>query len=381
MGLTSMSDSVYEHGGPDRLYYVQWLRVLLTILVVAHHSADPYVPIGGGDWSAIVDDPASSDLLQTLFVFNRTFFMGFFFLVSGYFLDASLARNGPWGVIRNRLIRLGIPLVVISVFVFGSGFYALYGEGLGYFVYIFRDYIGGGNVEFGHLWFIAHLLIYAVVYVLLRTLFPMLGTVGSRSDPPGHVAILIYALAIGAIMALVRLTWPIDTWVRFFGLVRGEPARMPFYLTLFTIGIIAGRANWFARLPSSVAVPWFAAGALIFATLAVLATPRLAQPDTTFMRIAWGFLEPVVGLGMILGLLVLFRRYLASPGPWLRRLEGNIYGIFLIHLFVVIGLQLALLDVEWPALMKFFAVTIGTLAISYPIIALLRRIPGVAAVI
>ena len=375
-----MSARMHERSSPGRLYDVQWLRVLLTILVVAHHAAEPYVAVGG-DWGAIVDDPDSSDLLLTLFVFNRTFFMGFFFLISGYFLDASLARNGAWGVVRGRLIRLGIPLVVLVVLVFGSIGYALYGEGLGYFEFIFRNYIGGGNAEFGHLWFIAHLLIYVLLYILLRALFPALGTIGARSDTPGHGTILIYVLALGAITALVRLTWPIDTWVRFFGLVPGEPAHMPFYLTLFSIGILAGRAGWFARLESRVAKPWFAAGALIFTILAVLATPRLAQPDTTFMRIAWAFLEPVVGIGMILGLLVLFRRYLATPGPWLRWLEGNLYGVYLIHLFLVIALQMALLDSGWPALMKFFAVTFGTLAISFPIIALLRRIPGFRAVI
>ena len=77
--------------------------------------------------SDIVDDPASSDLLLTLFVFNRTFFMGFFFLISGYFLDASLARHGAWGVAKPRLVRLGIPMFLIVVFVFRTIGYLLYG--------------------------------------------------------------------------------------------------------------------------------------------------------------------------------------------------------------------------------------------------------------
>ena len=376
-----MSNATRTPARSDRLYYVQWIRVLLTVLVVAHHAAEPYVAIGGGDWGAIVDDPASSDLLLTLFVFNRTFFMGFFFLISGYFIDASLARNGPWGVIRSRLIRLGIPLVVVVVFVFGSIGYALYGQGRGYFEFIVVDYLGGGNAEFGHLWFIAHLLIYVLLYVLLRALIPALGTIGARSDPPAHLTILIYVLAIGAIMALVRLVWPIDTWIRFFGVVRGEPAHLPFYLSLFAIGILAGRAGWFSRLESRIAMPWFAAGALLFAVLAGLATPRLAQPDTTPLRIVWAFLEPVVGVGMILGLLVLFRRTLATRGPWLSRLQGNLYGVYLLHLFVVIGLQMALLETGWGALIKFLAVLLGTLVISFPVIALLRRIPGFRAVL
>lgn len=67
-----MNSATQLPNGIIRLYYIQWIRVLSTILVVAHHAAVPYVAVGGGDWSAIVDDPASSDLLLTLFVFNRT---------------------------------------------------------------------------------------------------------------------------------------------------------------------------------------------------------------------------------------------------------------------------------------------------------------------
>ena len=363
-----------------RLHYVQWIRVLLTVLVVAHHGAEPYVAVGG-DWSEIVNDPARSDILLTLFVLNRTFFMGFFFLISGFFIDASLARHGAWRVVRDRLIRLGIPLFVLVVFVFGSIGYAIYGDGMSYFRFISRDYLGGGNAEFGHLWFIAHLLIYVLVYVGLRALLPSLGTGGAQSDPPGHGTILVFVLVIGAILALVRQWWPIDTWPRFFGLIPGEPAHMPFYIALFAVGLLAGRANWLARLDSRVAPTWFAFGATVFLALAIWGTPRLAQPDTPTMKLVWAFLEPVVGIGMILGIVVLFRRYLAAPSRLLKALEGNLYGIYLIHLFVVIGLQVALVNTGLPALVKFTIVVVGTLVVSFPIIALLRRLPGFRAVL
>ena len=365
----------------SRLHFIQWIRVLLTVLVVAHHAAVPYVAIGGGEWSDIVPETATSDVLQVLFVFNRTFFMGFFFLISGYFLDASLARHGAWGVLRSRLIRLGLPMLLIVTFVFGTIGYAVYGEGQGYVTFVLRDYLGSGNAEFGHLWFIAHLLVYIVVYIALRAAIPAIGTLGSNAAPPGHLAIAAYALGIGVVLAIVRQTWPIDTWVRFAGLFKGEPAHMPFYMTLFTIGVLAGRAGWFLKLDTKVALVWAVAGLAIFLALAIPATPRLAQPDTRIMQIAWAFLEPVVGIGMMLGLLVFFRTYLARPGPVLARLDGNIYGVYLIHLFVVIGLQAALVGLDWPPLAKFTIVLLGTLAISLPVIALLRLIPAVRAVI
>lgn len=364
----------------SRLYYVQWIRVLLTILVVAHHAAEPYVAIGGGGWGDLVKETAKSDLLQTLFVFNRTFFMGFFFFISAYFLDSSLARHGSWGVIRNRLIRLGIPILIFVVFVFGSIGYAVYGEGIGYFEFLYR-YITGGNAEFGHLWFIAHLLVYVIFYVLLREIFPIIGSFGAGSDASSHSAILTYVLLIGAVLAVFRQVWPIDTWVRFFGTFRGEPAHMPFYVTLFAIGLVAGRANWLPKLETNIAVTWFLLGIVVFVVLASMSTARLAQPDTTAFRILWAFLEPVVGVGVMLGLLVFFRRFFSRTGPLLRMLEGNIYGVYLVHLFVVIGLQGAMVGFSWPPLGKFAIVLTGTLIISFPLIALLRLIPATRKVI
>ncbi|MBT8460213.1 MAG: hypothetical protein KJN60_11130, partial [Boseongicola sp.] len=183
------------------------------------------------------------------------------------------------------LVKLGIPLVVIVTFVFGPIGYALYGEGQGYFTFIFRDYLGSGNAEFGHLWFIAHLLVYVMAYVLLRAAFPWLGTFGAQWPPPGHLAIANYVLVIGAVLALVRLVWPIDTWVQLFGVVPGEPAHMPFYTTLFLIGVLAGRAGWFSRIETRVGLVWFAIGAGLFVVLAAVDTPRLAQPDTAQMRL------------------------------------------------------------------------------------------------
>ena len=43
---------------------------------------------------------------------NQAYFMGLLFLISGYFSPQSLDRKGPARFVRDRLIRLGIPLVV-----------------------------------------------------------------------------------------------------------------------------------------------------------------------------------------------------------------------------------------------------------------------------
>ncbi|MEZ5770048.1 MAG: acyltransferase, partial [Paracoccaceae bacterium] len=220
----------------ERLHYVQWLRVLLICLVVGQHAAEPYVVTGGG-W--MVSDPAKSALLLAPFVLNGTFFMGFFFLISGYFLDASLDRHGAARVIGDRLLRLGVPLVLIVVFLNGAIGWAIEGEGMGYGPFLLTRYLPG-TPEFGPLWFIAHLLVYILVYALWRATFAGEARWLRAPRAPGHRAILGFVLGLGAVTALTRIWYPIDDWVRIGGLIPAEPARLPQYIGLFAIGILAG---------------------------------------------------------------------------------------------------------------------------------------------
>jgi peptidoglycan/LPS O-acetylase OafA/YrhL len=63
-----------------RLYYLDYLRVALTILVIAHHVGQAYGPTGGA-WP--VQEPTRAALLGPFFTVNRSFFMSLFFMISG----------------------------------------------------------------------------------------------------------------------------------------------------------------------------------------------------------------------------------------------------------------------------------------------------------
>ena len=81
--------------------------------MVLHHLAIVY---GAGAAFYYVEPPYNDALaylvLLVFILINQSYFMGLLFLISGYFSPGSLERNGPRRFIRDRLIRLGIPLVV-----------------------------------------------------------------------------------------------------------------------------------------------------------------------------------------------------------------------------------------------------------------------------
>lgn len=362
-------------GRPQKLHFVQWLRVALISLVVSHHAAQPYGPTGGA-WP--IADPVSSPVLLPFFVLNAAFFMGFFFLIAGYFTEAPFERKGAGAFVASRLVRLGVPLVVLGVFVNGALIWAGSESGAGFWRFLVTEYLGGLRYELGPLWFIAHLLVYGLGFAAWRAVVPA----GPwRPAPPGHGAILAYIVALGVVTVAVRAVWPIDVWVRILWLIPAEAAHLPQYLSLFVIGIIAARGRWFTEISSAVAYTWFGVGAAVFVALSALYGLEAPLPGFVDLRMIWGFFEGFVTVGMILGLLALFRARLAEPGPVLGRLEGSVYGVYLVHFYVVLVLQGALVGVALPALAKFALVSVAGTVVSFALVDMLRRLRWVRAVI
>jgi peptidoglycan/LPS O-acetylase OafA/YrhL len=354
----------------ERVHYIQWLRVFLILLVVAHHAGQPYGPTGGA-WP--VDDPANSDVLLFFFAINAAFFMGFFFLLSGYFIERSYDRRGAAPFLWSRLIRLGIPLVVFVILVNGSSEWANSESARGYFDYLINDYVKGWRFEFAHLWFIAHLLIYAALFVMWRR-FTSAPDPNHLPEPPRHLRILIFTVALASVSFLVRQVYPQDTWVRLFWTVPAEMAHLPQYASLFVVGVIAGRGRWFENINRHVAYTWFWIGVLAFLINGMFEIPGINLPGGYTARDLWDFVDSFICVGMILGLLALFQRHFDKTGPWAQRLAGGVFGVYLLHMYVVIGLQFAILEFEISALSKFALVTVAGSIISFSIVDLFRRI-------
>ena len=76
-----------------RLYYLDNLRIYLTILVILHHAALAYG--GSGNWH--VQDPGVDEISPMFLTFfnalNQSYFMSAFFLLAGYFTPRSLEGN------------------------------------------------------------------------------------------------------------------------------------------------------------------------------------------------------------------------------------------------------------------------------------------------
>ena len=76
-----------------RLYYLDNLKVCLTVLVIMHHAGQAYG--NGGAWAYTPSNPAEfMPWIWHFFSTNAAFFMGLYFLISGYFVPRSFDKQG-----------------------------------------------------------------------------------------------------------------------------------------------------------------------------------------------------------------------------------------------------------------------------------------------
>ena len=155
-----------------RLLFIDNLRSAIIILVILHHIAVMYS--GGGSFYYIEPgDTLANDVLTIFLALNQAWFMGAFFLVSGYFSPASFDRKGTWLFLKDRLIRLGIPLVlfyfVLNPIAVIVGVNATPSSITGIATQLtWADY--PQLIGIGPLWFVLMLLIFDIGYAVWRWL-------------------------------------------------------------------------------------------------------------------------------------------------------------------------------------------------------------------
>ena len=95
-----------------RIFYIDNLRIFLIALVVLHHLSITYGASGDWYYNEVEGDAFSTLILTGFTATNQSFFMGFFFLISAYFTRISLERKAIGTFVKDRSIRLGIPLII-----------------------------------------------------------------------------------------------------------------------------------------------------------------------------------------------------------------------------------------------------------------------------
>lgn len=358
----------------DRLHGLDAVRGLALTLGVVLHGAMAFLP-GPQLW--IVADSSRSTTLSVSFFVIHMARMTVFFLLAGFFGRLVMHRDGWARFARQRLLRIGVPLVLAWPLVFGSIIAVLSvtappgapgGPGL-----------SAETFPLTHLWFLYVLLILYAVTLVVRGMVVGVdrrGTLRRIVDGAVRGAIGPWApllLAVPVAGALYAHSY----WAMWFGVPTPDFGFVPNRAAMVTYGIAFG-IGWLLQRQHLLLLPrvqrfWgvFLASA-VAATLYCLLTsglePLLAPVPFGRTKLwfavvyavgLWSWAFALVGIGL---------RFLSAPSPRRRYLADASYWIYLAHLPIVLALQLLMRDWQMSWMLKFallLGIAMTLLLVSY----------------
>jgi len=373
-------------GAGGRLVYLDLLRAALVALVICHHAAVANGAQGG--WYYIVPAPEGSVALLVLTIFaaiNQAFFMSLFFFVSGFFTAPAYDRKGLASFLRDRWLRLGVPLLVWCVWLNQSVEFLSQRFGgttsLGYLAFLRTRW--WAELGPGPLWFVSALLAFTTLYALLRAASPV-PAAPMRSRPlPANASILAFIVGIGALTFLVRFVYPVGS--EFLNLQLGH---FPLYVCMFAFGIAAYRRAWLEQLADHARVWGRATLVSLVAMPFVLAAGGALEGDfepflggSTWQSWVFCTWEALLCVGISLWLLRSFQQRFDRDGPLRARAARSAYTAYIIHpFFVVVGTWL-LAGLPIPVLARFGLLSAAAVLATFAVSDAVRRIPGVRRVV
>jgi glucan biosynthesis protein C len=369
-----------------RLLFIDNIRVLLTILVVLFHLMITYAGTGSWYYTEGREDFTTAALGAWFLAVNQAYFMGLFLLISAYFVPGSYDRKGAGRFLKDRLIRLGIPLALYSWIIRPLLAYldpVRFPDGRPSFLgFVTGNYLKNEAVfGAGPLWFVEVLLIFSALYVVWRLLArPHPPEPAAESWFPGNVFIALFALLLGMAGFLVRLWLPMG-W-------NFEPLNLQFpffvqYVALFVVGLIAYRRNWLLGMSDRTGRLWLGVAVLMILLFwpLLLGGGAIDQGLDSFrggwhwQALAYVLWESFLCLGMCIGLIYVFRRYADRQGRLASFLSRNAYTAYLIHEAVIITIAYVVRDVMFYPLLKWALVALVAVPLCFGLSSLIRKLP------
>ncbi len=387
-GAAGTTPSLQAAAAPQgtRVLFIDNLRILLISLVVVQHLSVTYGATGFWYYRDPATDMFTATILTIYDGVPMASGMGFFFLLAGYFTPGSYDRKGAASFLRDRLVRLGIPLLLYDLLLdplvvyIASGLHGSYWSFYGSYLLQVRGVTGP-------VWFIAVLLLFSLLYAAWRWMSrsrPL--AVGKPGNLPSYPAIAGFILALGIASFVVRIWLPVSLVFQPLNLNVGY---LPQYLSLYVLGLVAARRNWFLALTPRMGRDWSLIALIAWLAFGGLVTPFLLggagrageqlgpamAGGFHWLAFAYALWESFMVVGVCIGLLVLFRQRWNRQGRLAKSLAASAYTVYLIHPLVLVSCAYAFHTVALYPLLKFVLAVLIALPLCFLASLLIRKIP------
>lgn len=341
-----------DASAPAHRLELDWLRVLGMAAVFVIHVAEPFNP--WDQWH--VTNVERSKALGQLVLVLAPWVMPLFIFLAGESAWYSLRERRPRVYLRERILRIGLPLVLGVLILVPPQVYAerrLRGQFTGSFLaFLPHAFSGGlyprGNLSWHHLWFLAFLLFFAIItlplFTWLRTERGSVWIARAGRVAERRLGLLWLVVPVLVLRVVIEFAAPdvrqiVDDW-----------SDRTVLLPIYVFGFFFAADPRFARaLDAQWAMLLLFAGSLLVWPLAYTWADDFFVSLPTPGTITYVFFWSAYTLSAwcaTLGLLGLVRAHHGLPTTWLSASSTAVEPFYLVHQPVIV--VIAALLIPWP---------------------------------
>jgi surface polysaccharide O-acyltransferase-like enzyme len=363
-----------------RILFIDNLRIFCIIIVVLIHTAVTYSGIGSWYYNEPLAMSTAEKLFFLLFQSHaQAFSMSLFFFISGYFIPASLERKGTGKFIHDRLVRLGIP-VIIYIFIIHPICVKL-----AYPQVNVVNFISNGikHIEFigwtGPLWFALTLLIFSILFALVQKHLPTAVTTLSVSSTGIIVLIaLITTFAFG-----IRLVAPIGT-----SFANLQFCYFAAYIVMFYLGTQASKNKILEKMTLPFGKRWLyiAFGVGIPVWILTMFAGKILEGKLLIVggwnvpSFLYAFWESLFCVTFIAALFGISGAKFNFQHALMKFLSENTFAVYVFHAPVLIGISVLTKGIHISALPKFFIIAFLAIVATFMVAWSIRKIPWIGKI-
>jgi glucans biosynthesis protein C len=365
----------------SRVYFLDKLRSATILCVVAFHCAVGYS--GTAPFWPYRGEEVGRGLDMLLYVADIVM-MPLMFFIAGYFALPSYRRRTGWAFLKPKLLRLGIPWLIVTFLVLPFLDYLHYRTRLAgsmdiaqYLLLgwkrICTPYLGFLDMHTfvplvdqyyqRYMWFVSLLLCmylaFPPLYALKERLARAPGSGTGRRPGTGAPVALLYAASFAlAFFALGVLRTGMN-WFSLGNVLQFQPVKLAYYIVLFCFGVACQERGLFAG--EGLARRSWPLGLVAFLLLAPAFASGLvlsrSESPALWMKAAYALAYTAITICATLFFLNLgYRKWNGESRFW-SWLSGFSYEIYLVHYAWALTVPLAFRGAAWmPPILKLLSV-------------------------
>lgn len=363
----------------SRRHDIDWLRVLAFISLIFYHIGMFYV----ADWGWHVKSQYQSELLKYPMLLVNPWRMSLIFFISGFALCMVEPKISAMRLLNIRLMRVLIPLVIgmyiivppqayfeaVANFGFSGGYWAFWFEYLQPSTTVLPEMHVGplGMLTWNHLWYLAYLLAYTLIYLTLRPLFKLFGIWFTN-----HQVSMLFIFFLPVIILTLYGFWLRPNYPQTNALF-DDWYNHAVYFSVFLFGYLAAKSehtiNTIIRHASLLIK---CALMSYFLSLVIFQTDWLIFSGITW-KILVNFLIYANIWLWILSCVAYAGKYLNKPSPALTYLNEAILPWYILHQTVIIIVAMTLSSFALGGSLEAFTVIVATFGICALLYEVIKR--------